>query len=32
MLDEALAVIRALWSEREATFEGRYYRLDRCPP
>jgi F420-dependent oxidoreductase-like protein len=27
MLDEALAAIRALWREREATFEGRYYRL-----
>ncbi len=30
MLDEALAVIRALWSEREATFEGRYYRLAKA--
>jgi F420-dependent oxidoreductase-like protein len=30
MLDEALAVIRALWSEREASFTGRYYRLDRA--
>jgi alkanesulfonate monooxygenase SsuD/methylene tetrahydromethanopterin reductase-like flavin-dependent oxidoreductase (luciferase family) len=28
MLDEALAVIRRLWSEREATFSGRYYRRD----
>jgi F420-dependent oxidoreductase-like protein len=27
MLDEALAVIRALWSERDASFAGRHYRL-----
>jgi F420-dependent oxidoreductase-like protein len=27
MLDEALTVIRALWSGRTATFAGRYYRL-----
>jgi F420-dependent oxidoreductase-like protein len=27
-LDEALTVIRALWSEREATFGGRHYRLE----
>jgi F420-dependent oxidoreductase-like protein len=26
-LDEALGVIRALWTEREATFSGRHYRL-----
>ena len=26
-LDEALAVIRALWTEREARFAGRYYQL-----
>jgi len=30
MLDEALAVIRALWTEREASFAGRYYQLDRA--
>jgi F420-dependent oxidoreductase-like protein len=30
MLDEALTVIRALWSEREATFEGRYYHLAKA--
>jgi F420-dependent oxidoreductase-like protein len=29
-LDEALTVIRALWSEREATCAGRYYRLERA--
>jgi F420-dependent oxidoreductase-like protein len=28
MLDEALTVVRGLWSEREATFAGRYYQLD----
>jgi alkanesulfonate monooxygenase SsuD/methylene tetrahydromethanopterin reductase-like flavin-dependent oxidoreductase (luciferase family) len=27
MLDESLAVIRALWREREASFAGRYYQL-----
>jgi F420-dependent oxidoreductase-like protein len=27
MLDEALTVIRTLWCEREASFDGRYYRL-----
>jgi F420-dependent oxidoreductase-like protein len=27
MLDEALAVIRALWGEREASFAGHHYRL-----
>jgi F420-dependent oxidoreductase-like protein len=27
MLDEALELIRAVWSERTATFAGRYYRL-----
>jgi F420-dependent oxidoreductase-like protein len=26
-LDEALTVIRALWRERQATFEGAHYRL-----
>ncbi len=26
-LDEALTVIRALWSEREASVDGRHYRL-----
>jgi F420-dependent oxidoreductase-like protein len=30
MLDEALAVIRTLWHEREASFEGRYYRLTKA--
>jgi alkanesulfonate monooxygenase SsuD/methylene tetrahydromethanopterin reductase-like flavin-dependent oxidoreductase (luciferase family) len=28
MLDEALTVVRRLWSDREATFAGRYYQLD----
>ncbi len=27
-LDEAAQVIRALWGDQVATFEGRYYRLD----
>jgi F420-dependent oxidoreductase-like protein len=30
MLDEALAAIRALWTERQATFAGRHYRLERA--
>jgi F420-dependent oxidoreductase-like protein len=29
-LDEALSVIRALWTEREASFAGRHYRLSRA--
>ncbi|GIW39842.1 MAG: hypothetical protein KatS3mg076_0419 [Candidatus Binatia bacterium] len=29
-LDEALHVIRRLWTEREASFEGKYYRLDKA--
>jgi F420-dependent oxidoreductase-like protein len=28
-LEEALQVVRALWTERPATFSGEYYRLDR---
>ncbi len=28
-LEEALQVIRTLWTERPASFEGRFYRLDR---
>ncbi len=33
-LEEAVAVIRALWREEEATFAGRHYRVDgaRCEP
>jgi alkanesulfonate monooxygenase len=30
MLDEALSVIRALWTERDASFAGRHYRLERA--
>jgi alkanesulfonate monooxygenase SsuD/methylene tetrahydromethanopterin reductase-like flavin-dependent oxidoreductase (luciferase family) len=30
-LDEALQVIKLLWTEREPTFEGKYYKLDRPP-
>ena len=30
MLDEALSVIRALWTEREASFAGRYYQVTRA--
>jgi F420-dependent oxidoreductase-like protein len=29
-LDEALSAIRMLWTAREATFEGRHYRLDHA--
>jgi F420-dependent oxidoreductase-like protein len=29
-LDEALAAIRALWTSREVTFTGRFYRLERA--
>lgn len=34
MLDEHIAVMRLLWSEEVASFEGRYYRLPavRCAP
>ncbi|MEW6046253.1 MAG: LLM class F420-dependent oxidoreductase [Bacillota bacterium] len=34
MLDEALQVIRRLWTEQVVTFEGRYYRLQNayCDP
>lgn len=28
MLDEALQIIRAMWTEPYATFEGKYYRVD----
>ena len=33
-LEEALQIIRALWTEEEATFKGRYYRVSkaRCEP
>jgi alkanesulfonate monooxygenase SsuD/methylene tetrahydromethanopterin reductase-like flavin-dependent oxidoreductase (luciferase family) len=33
-LDEALRVIKALWTQERATFEGRYYRVRdaRCEP
>jgi F420-dependent oxidoreductase-like protein len=30
MLDEALGAIRALWTEREASFAGHHYRLERA--
>lgn len=29
-LEEALQVIRALWTERPANFAGRYYRVDQA--
>ena len=34
MLDEALTVIKMLWTQDAASFEGRFYRLDdaRCLP
>ncbi len=33
-LDEALQIIKALWTQERATFEGRYYRVKdaRCEP
>jgi alkanesulfonate monooxygenase SsuD/methylene tetrahydromethanopterin reductase-like flavin-dependent oxidoreductase (luciferase family) len=33
-LDEALRIVKALWTEEQATFRGRYYRVDqaRCEP
>jgi alkanesulfonate monooxygenase SsuD/methylene tetrahydromethanopterin reductase-like flavin-dependent oxidoreductase (luciferase family) len=33
-LDEALRVVKALWTQERATFEGRYYRVRdaRCEP
>jgi alkanesulfonate monooxygenase SsuD/methylene tetrahydromethanopterin reductase-like flavin-dependent oxidoreductase (luciferase family) len=30
-LDEALTVLKLLWTEREATFEGKHYQLDGAP-
>lgn len=27
--DEAMQILRSLWTQEETTFEGRYYRLDR---
>ena len=30
-LDEAVQVIKLLWTEASPTFEGRYYQLDRPP-
>lgn len=30
-LDEALQIIKALWSEPRTTFEGRYYRVEDAP-
>jgi alkanesulfonate monooxygenase SsuD/methylene tetrahydromethanopterin reductase-like flavin-dependent oxidoreductase (luciferase family) len=30
-LDEALSVIRALWTEEPATFHGKYYSIDEAP-
>src|SRR6266511_3862421 len=30
-LDEACEVIRSLWTERRATFKGRYYQLSDAP-
>jgi F420-dependent oxidoreductase-like protein len=34
MLDEALQIIRMLWTQESSTFEGRFWRLDdaRCEP
>ena len=30
-LDEALSVIKAIWTEEPATFHGKYYDLDEAP-
>ncbi|HET7488460.1 MAG TPA: LLM class F420-dependent oxidoreductase [Acidimicrobiales bacterium] len=34
MLEEAVQIVRSMWTEPETTFEGRYYRLDgaQCDP
>ncbi|HEY1590322.1 MAG TPA: LLM class flavin-dependent oxidoreductase [Solirubrobacteraceae bacterium] len=30
-LEEAVQIIRSLWTNEETTFEGRHYRIDRAP-
>lgn len=30
-LDEALQIVKALWTEERSTFKGRYYELDNAP-
>jgi len=30
-LDEALSVMRAIWTDEPATFQGKYYQLDEAP-
>jgi probable F420-dependent oxidoreductase len=30
MLDEALTCLRSLWTNEETTFEGEFYRFDKC--
>ena len=30
-LDEALRIVKSLWTERRTTFEGRYYRIEDAP-
>lgn len=30
-LEEAVQIIRSLWTEQETTFTGEYYQLDRAP-
>jgi len=30
-LEEAVQVIRSLWTDKETTFTGKYYKLDRAP-
>lgn len=31
MLDEALDVIRAIWTDEPATFQGKYYQINEAP-
>jgi len=30
-LDEALQIVKSLWSEQRTTFEGRHYRIENAP-
>ena len=30
-LEETVQIIRALWTEKETTFKGKYYQIDRAP-
>jgi F420-dependent oxidoreductase-like protein len=30
-LEESVQIIRSLWTEKETTFKGKYYQIDRAP-